>query len=131
MKTKIRTTLTALCATAALLAIPTAASAASVGTISVKAPACSKSSTATVTFTAKAPSGYLVEVIAATNTLSTAQLPKLYFLKSLSPPSVTGSASGKVPVGKKIFASASMGNGQSTRFASKAFTVKKCAAFTG
>ena len=70
--------------------------------------------------------------IAAINTLSTTQLPKLYFLKTFPPVSATNSASGTVPVGKKIFASANMGNGVVTNgVVTKAFTVKKCATFTG
>ena len=147
MKSRSRTPLTALCATAALLAVPAAASAAS-GTVSVKVPSCSKSSTATVTVTAKPSAGNGVVVIAATNGPELLQNSKMYFFKSFPPPSPanrrtasasasgTRSVSGKVPVGKKIYAAAGFANlvpgpNPGNGLVMKPFTVKKCAAFTG
>jgi hypothetical protein len=130
MQTQGRISIAALCATAALLVVPTAAGAASLGTVTVKAPSCSKSSTANVTVTATPKGGSTVAALAvARGALSLPFSPSsvLFYLHSVS---AKPSISGKVPVGKKITALAlfSGGGGETV---TKAFTVKKCAAFTG
>jgi len=130
MNKHARISTAALCATAAVFAIPASASAATSGTITVKAPACSKASTAKVTVTATPKGGSTVAALAvARGALSLPFSPSsvLFYLHSVS---AKPSISGKVPVGKKITALAlfSDGGGETV---TKAFTVKKCAAFTG
>ncbi len=132
MNKHARISTAALCATAAVFAIPASASAATSGTITVKAPACSKASTAKVTVTATSKNGEPVEALAVSlgslSFASSATPPKILF--SLQSISAKPSISGKVPVGKKITATG-LFSGVGGGFLSKTFTVKKCAAFTG
>ena len=132
MNKKARISTAALCATAAVFAIPASASAATAGTITVKAPACSKASTAKVTVTATSKNGDPVQALAvslgALSFASSATPPTILF--SLHSISAKPSISGKVPVGKKITATGIF-SGEGGGFLSKVFTVKKCAAFTG
>jgi hypothetical protein len=134
MQTQGRISIAALAATAALFAIPASASAATYGTITVKAPSCSKASSAKVTVTATPKGGSTVGVLAvslgALSLTSAATPPKILFslLYGASKPVI----SGKVPVGKKVTATAIFSGGSGGGgFLSKVFTVKKCAAFTG
>lgn len=125
MNKQARISLTALCATAALFAIPTAASAASVGTITVKAPSCSKASKVKVTVSAT-PSGPtpVVGIFVGFGNLTTPG--QVLFGSS----SYDTSVSGEVPVGKKISVGVQFVGAKKLT----TFTVKKCAkkpAFTG
>jgi len=140
MNKPARTLLTALCAAAALFAIPATASAATGATFSIKAP-CSKSSTGKVTVTAKAKRGFALFFVGVTKAKTPVSPADFFFQKTVG---AVGSAadigvqsisvSGKVPVGKKVYAFAAFTNGidqAGSGTVNKAFTVKKCAAFTG
>jgi hypothetical protein len=139
-----RISLAALCATAALFAVPAAASAGKYGTITVKAP-CSKSSTGKITVTTKPNAGNTVlNIVVMKGTWPPTNPADTLFGKTFANPVVrqgsaaatgtTRTLSGKVPVGKKInaysiVASEIPGGGGGAEHIT--FTVKKCAAFTG
>jgi hypothetical protein len=129
MNKSVRTSLTALCAAAALFAIPATASAATGATLSIKAP-CSKSSTGKVTVTAKAKAGFSIGFLGVSKTKTPKSNADLLFGKP-SASVASYSVSGKVPVGKKFYAFTAFSNGLGGGNLFKAFTVKKCAAFTG
>jgi len=144
MNKQARISLTALCATAALFAIPASASAGKLGTITVKAP-CSKSSTGKVTVTTKPKSGNIVfNIVVMKGTWPPTNPANTLFGETFANPAlrqgsasataITRTLSGKVPVGKKItaysiIASENPGSGGGAEHIT--FTVKKCAAFTG
>ena len=144
MQTQGRISIAALAATAALFAIPAAASAGQYGTITVKAP-CSKSSTGKVTVTTKPKSGNIVfNIVVMKGTWPPTNPANILFGKTFANPvlrqgsasatAITRTLSGKVPVGKKIIAysviaSENPGSGGGSEHIT--FTVKKCAAFTG
>jgi len=143
MQKHSRISIAALCATAALFAIPASASAGKLGTITVKAP-CSKSSTSTITVTTKPSSGnFVANIVVMKGVWPPSNIADTLFAKDFQNPALrlgaaaatgpTRTLSGKVPVGKKITAysvvpSLTVSEGGVVH---TTFTVKKCAAFTG